>query len=118
MRWGPRNAYWGRLTPRMSRLVRQRDKFCVDCGLQGDVIHHIIYRMGEGNRGEFADPSDVVLLCDACHGIRHREKSQGMPTHEKGRLGTIDISKVRQADLAFWNLIEVDMPTCQTHTSP
>ena len=106
MRWGPHSGKWGRLTPRMAQLVRKRDKSCVDCGAPGEAIHHIRYRMGEGNRGEFADPDDVVLLCNACHGTRSRDRSQGLPTKARGRLGDIEINKVREAELRFWILID------------
>lgn len=111
MRWGVHSDKWGRLTPRMAQLIRKRDRKCVDCGAPGEAVHHIRYRMGEENRGEFADPDDVMLVCNACHGVRHRDRTQGLPTRTKGRLGEIGITKVREAELKFWILIDAPAGT-------
>lgn len=52
------------------RNVRERDKWCVICGEEGQDIHHVVYKHHGGKDTE----DNLVLLCKSCHEAIHDNK--------------------------------------------
>lgn len=56
-------------------VVRARDKACRWCRHTGTEVHHILYR----SQGGPDDPSNLILLCGACHARAHSSKEAFQP---------------------------------------
>ena len=57
----------------INNQVRKRDKVCIQCGSSEDLeVHHFV-PLSRGGRTEL---SNLGLLCENCHKLRHRHLSR------------------------------------------
>ena len=48
---------------------------CEECGSKKSLhVHHIKPVKGLGRKGEANEPSNLIVLCRKCHGIKHRKR--------------------------------------------
>ena len=65
---------WGR----MRKAYMRRQPWCERCGLNADVVHHIVPRSVDPSRTY--DWSNLMSLCNDCH-----DKEHGMGYHNPNR---------------------------------
>ena len=57
--------------------------FCINCGALATQYHHVVPKILGGN-----DTSNVVPLCDKCHGLIHNV------SYEKGQISHSELTKL------------------------